>query len=194
MKEPSKEWREEIASDEDSRFQEYSEKILEVQRKKSKIFGNGRALHRKQLCGLKAKLEILDNLPNYAKQGVFAKPNTYDSLIRISNGGVDIKSDNLPDIRGFAFKVLGVKGPSALGNGNTQNQDFTLINQSAFSFPKSAPFISLVLAASESPFALIKHLVGTYGLIGGIQKIAATAKTFGKPFSANCLWRICRSC
>lgn len=183
MKTPSKDWREEIASDEDKRFQEYSEKIIEVQRKKSKLFGNGRALHRKQLCGLKANFQVLDNLPDYAKQGLFASPAEYKAWIRISNGGVDVKSDSIPDIRGFAIKVLGLNGPSALGNGNTQNQDFTLINQSAFSFPKSAPFISLVLAASESPFALLKHLFGSYGFFGGIQKVAGTAKTFGKPFS-----------
>ena len=69
MKTPNKDWREEISSDEDKRFQEYSEKIIEVQRKKSKLFGNGRALHRKQLCGLKANFQVLDNLPDYAKQG-----------------------------------------------------------------------------------------------------------------------------
>ncbi|MBP7282394.1 MAG: catalase [Leptospiraceae bacterium] len=183
MKTPNKDWREEIASDEDKRFQEYSEKIIEVQRKKSKLFGNGRALHRKQLCGLKANFQVLDNLPDYAKQGLFASPANYNAWIRISNGGVDVKSDSAPDIRGFAIKVLGLNGPSALGNGNTQHQDFTLINQPAFAFSKSAPFISLVLAASESPFALVKHLFGSYGFFGGIQKVTATAKTFGRPFS-----------
>ncbi len=183
MKAPSKDWKEDIASDEEKKFNEYAEKIAEIQKKKSVAFGNGRALHRKMICGLRAKLQVMDNLPEYAKQGLFVKPASYDTLIRISNGGVDVKPDAVPDIRGFAIKVLGQNAPSALGNGNTQNQDFTLINQSAFSFPKSAPFIALVLAASESPFALLKHMIGTYGLIGGFQKIAKTVKTFGKPFS-----------
>jgi hypothetical protein len=183
MKAPSKDWKEDIAADEEKRFNGYAEKIVEIQKKKSASFGNGRALHRKMICGLQAKLQVMDNLPEYARQGLFAKPAIYDAWIRISNGGVDVKPDGVPDIRGFAIKVLGQNAPSALGNGNTQNQDFTLINQSAFSFPKSAPFIDLVLAASESPFALLKHMLGTYGIIGGFQKIAKTVKTFGKPFS-----------
>ena len=183
MKAPSKDWKEDVAADEEKRFNEYAEKIVEIQKKKSAIFGNGRALHRKMICGLLAKLQVFENLPEYASQGLFAKPGVHDAWIRISNGGVDVKSDSLPDIRGFAIKVLGQNSPSALGNGNTQNQDFTLINQSAFSFPKSAPFIALVLAASESPFALLTLMLGTYGIIGGVQKIIKTVKTFGKPFS-----------
>lgn len=183
MKEPSKDWKEEIALDEEKRFNEYAEKIVEVQRKKSKVHGNGRALHRKQICGLKAKLEVLDNLPEYARHGIFANPKVYEALIRISNGGVEIKSDKIPDIRGFSIKVLGLNSPGALGYGNTQNQDYTLINQSAFSFPKATPFLDLVLAISESPFKLLTHMVGTYGIIDGFQKIAKMGKTLGKPFS-----------
>ncbi|HNI89911.1 MAG TPA: catalase [Leptospiraceae bacterium] len=180
---PSKEWKEEIASDEEVRFNGYAKSIEEIQKKKSAQYGTGRALHRKIICGLKAKLEILGNIPDYAKVGLFAKAQTFDALIRISNGGVDVKPDSVPDIRGFALKVLGQNGPNALGSGNTDSQDFTLINQSAFAFPKSAPFIALVIAASESPFSLIKHLFGTYGVIGGFQRVVKTAKTFGKPFS-----------
>lgn len=183
MKAPSKEWKEDIAADEESRFNGYAKSIEEIQKKKSAKFGNGRALHRKMICGLKAKLEVLNNIPDYARVGLFAKATAYDVLIRISNGGVDVKPDSVPDIRGFGIKVLGQNGPNALGTGNTDSQDFTLINQSAFSFPKSAPFISLVIAASESPFSLLKHLIGTYGLIGGFQRITKAAKTFGKPFS-----------
>jgi hypothetical protein len=183
MKAPNKDWKENIAADEETRFNGYAEKIIAIQKKKTALYGNGRALHRKIIAGLNAKFEVYDNLPDYARQGLFAKKGTYDAWIRISNGGVDVKPDSIPDIRGFAIKVFGQNGPSALGNGNTNSQDFTLINQSAFSFPKSEPFIDLVVAATESPFALLKHLIGKHGIIGGIQKIGKTVKTFGKPFS-----------
>lgn len=183
MKAPSKDWKENISPDEETRFTGYAEKIVEIQKKRSALYGNGRALHRKIIAGLNAKFEVLDNLPDYAKQGLFSKKGTYDAWIRLSNGGVDIKPDTIPDIRGFAIKVLGQNAPSALGNGNTNSQDFTLINQPAFSFPKSAPFIDLVLAASESPFTLLKHFIGKHGVIGGFQKIGNTLKTLGKPFS-----------
>jgi len=183
MKEPSKDWKEEIALDEEKRFNEYAEKIVELQRKKSKVHGNGRALHRKQICGLKAKLEVLDNLPEYAKQGLFAKPEAYDTLIRISNGGLEIQSDKIPDIRGFSIKVLGLDSPGALGYGNTQNQDYTLINQSAFSFPKASPFLDLVLAISESSFKFLMHMTSSYGIIGGFQKMLKMTNNMTKPFS-----------
>lgn len=183
MKEPSKDWKENVLEDEEKRYNEYAQKIVSIQQKKSKLFGNGRALHRKQICGLKAKLEVLDNLPEYAKQGLFKKPATYDALIRISNGGVDIKSDKIPDIRGFSIKVLGLDFPSALGNGNTQNQDYTLINQKAFSFPKATAFLDLVLAISESPIKLLTHMIKNYGILGGMQRMIKMTETLAKPFS-----------
>jgi hypothetical protein len=69
MKAPSKDWKEDVAADEEKRFNEYAEKIVEIQKKKSAIFGNGRALHRKMICGLQAKLQVLEKLPEYASQG-----------------------------------------------------------------------------------------------------------------------------
>ncbi len=74
MATPSTAWREQVAPDEDERFAGYARQFTAMQRAKSVAFGNGRALHRKQHLGLKARLEVLDALPEHARHGLFAAP------------------------------------------------------------------------------------------------------------------------
>ena len=179
---PSKQWKEVVAPDEEQRFAEYGRQFAEIQARKSKKYGNGRGLHRKQLTAARGSLQVLDSLPEFAAQGLFAKPGVHDVLVRLSNGGMDKASDHKPDIRGFSFSVFGVHGDSALGIGPAKSQDFTLINQEKFAFPKSDEFVDFVVAASRGGGALIKFMVSRYGVIGALKQIAKTVKTFGKPF------------
>lgn len=179
---PSTEWRETVAPDEASRFAGYAERFVEMQQRKSAKFGNGRALHRKQLLALRATLEVLPDLPAHAGHGLFAAPGSYDAWVRLSNGGTDRARDATPDIRGFAIKVRGVRGPGALGN-TTEAQDFLLINHEMFAFSKSDEFVGLVMAASKGKGALFKYLVGRYGLFGALKLMAKFAATMGKKFT-----------
>lgn len=180
---PSTKWKEQIAPDEAERFAGYARDFAAMQKRKSEKFGNGRALHRKQLLALKANFEVLPNLPDAARHGLFATPGRHEAWLRLSNGGTDRAADAKPDIRGFAIKVFGVAGPSALGSGDTTNQDFLLINHSAFAFPKSDEFVALVLAVAKGGGALLKHVFGRYGLIGGAKLIKRFAGTMGRPFN-----------
>ena len=132
---PSKEWREEIAPDEEARFGEFADELAAMQQRRTAKYGAGRALHRKQVLALRAKLEVLGNLPEHARHGLFARPGEYDARIRFSNGSMDVVSDRKPDIRGYAIKVLGVNGPGALGQA-TETQDFVMINRRVFGFRK----------------------------------------------------------
>lgn len=179
---PSTQWKEVIAPDEEQRFADYGRQFAELQARKSRKYGSGRGLHRKQLTAARGSLQVLDGLPEFAAQGLFAKPGVHEVLVRLSNGGMDTASDKKPDIRGFAFSVFGVQGDSALGIGPAKSQDFTLINQEKFAFPKSDEFVAFVVAASHGPGALIKFLVGRHGLAGAFKQIAKTIQTFGKPF------------
>ena len=179
---PSTDWHEQIAPDEAARFADYGRQFAELQQRKSRAFGKGRALHRKQLAALQGELEVLDGLPEFARQGLFAQPGRYAAWVRLSNGAMDRASDRKPDIRGFAIRVLGVQGESALG-GPCKSQDFALINHEVFAFPKSGEFVDFVVAASKGGGALIRHLVARYGLLGMPGRILQTAKTFGKPFA-----------
>lgn len=179
---PSTAWQEQIGADEAERFAAYAQQFAAIQARKSKKYGTGRALHRKQLSAARGRLEVLSALPDFARQGLFAKPATLDVWVRLSNGGLDRAPDRRPDIRGFAIRVFGVQGESALGDGAAKSQDFTLINQEVFGFPKSEEFVDFVAAAAEGNAALLKYLLQRYGLLGGPARLLKMLKTVGKPF------------
>jgi hypothetical protein len=182
MQAPSTEWQERIAPDEESRYAGYARDFAALQARKSARYGKGRALHRKPQLTLAGELEILPELPSHARHGLFAKPARHPVWVRLSNGGADKQSDRQPDIRGFSIKVREVAGPGALGF-DTDSQDFLLINHAAFSFPNSDEFVGLALAAVKGPGALLKYLIGRYGLIGGLKRAGRLAQTIKKPFS-----------
>jgi hypothetical protein len=182
MAQPSTAWREQVAADEAERFAGYASGFEDLQRRKSARFGAGRALHRKQVLGLAGQLEVLPGLPEPCRQGLFATPGTHPAWVRLSNGSADRAPDRRPDVRGFAVKVLGLRGPGAL-DGETTSQDFLLINHSAFAFPRSDEFVELVLAAGKGGGALLGHLVRRYGLIGGARFLARFARSLGRPFT-----------
>ncbi|MDO8285778.1 MAG: catalase [Rhodoferax sp.] len=179
---PSIQWQEHVAPDEAERFASYGKQFAAIQARKSKKYGNGRALHRKQITAAKGSLEVLTDLPDFARHGLFAKPGTFETWVRLSNGGMDRAPDRMPDIRGFALHVLGVKGDSALGNGPAVSQDFALINQEVFGFTSSAEFVEFVVAASKGMGSLFRHLVKRYGVVRGPLRLVAMVKTMGKPF------------
>jgi len=183
MTSPSRNWQEILAPDEDERFTRYAQQLSEIQKQKSQDFGQGRALHRKQLIGLDAELDVLEHLPAHAKYGLFAKAGRYSALVRISNGSMSIQEDRKPDIRGFAIKVLGLEGPGALGE-VTRAQDFLLINREVFGLKNSDAFVKLVLAASQgNPVALIKYFIKEYGFLKGLKQLVETGKSMKRKFT-----------
>ncbi len=182
MTTPSKNWKESISSLENEIFEKYKKPFSDLQLRKSEIHGVGRGLHRKQILGLSARLEILADIPDCAKCGLFSSPGKKDVFVRLSNGSLDTKPDREPDIRGFAIKVLDVKGAGSLGT-PTESQDFLLINHAAFSFPDFESFIQVVLAAGEGIPSLIGHLIKKHGFIEGFKRLIASAKNIGKPFT-----------
>jgi hypothetical protein len=180
---PSTGWKEKIAPDEAQRYEGYANDFAAIQARKSKKYGVGRGLHRKQLTAAQGTLEVLPKLPTFASQGLFASPGKYDVWVRLSNGGMDSVSDKRPDVRGFAFRVMGVQGESALGIGPAVSQDFTLINQEVFAFPNSAEFVGFVVAASKGGGDLLKFLFKTYGLLGAPIRLGKMIRSMGKAFS-----------
>ena len=170
MKQPSKEWREHIAPDEAAHHARVARVIGDLQRAKSKKFGPGRALHRKQLLAATGTLDVLDGLPEHARHGLFAAPGRHRALVRLSNGGPDIQADRLPDIRGFALKVLDVAGDSAMGK-PTDHHDFLMINQDRAPLADSRAFIDFMEAATPGPLGGILHLFKAHGLGGGFGRL-----------------------
>jgi hypothetical protein len=170
MKQPSTAWREQIAPDEAADHVRVAKVIGELQRTRSKKFGQGRALHRKQLLAATGTLEVLDGLPDHARHGLFARPGRHRALVRLSNGGPDIQADRLPDIRGFALKVFDVSGESTFG-GTADHQDFLMINQDRAPLTNSREFIDFMEAATPGPLSGVLHLFKAHGLGGGWSRL-----------------------
>jgi len=179
---PSTAWSESVAPDEAVRVARYADEISAIQIKKSRRYGSGRALHRKQRVGLRGVLAIPADLPEHAAQGLFARPGDHEVLIRLSNGGVARVKDSTPDIRGFALKVQDVTGPGALGF-ETSSQDFLLINHPVFSIGSADEFVGLVDASAMGRRQLFGYMIGRYGVSGGIAKLKATAAGLARPFT-----------
>lgn len=183
MAAPSTHWKEVIAAGEAERHAGYVRDFEHIQAVKSAKYGKGRALHRKQQLGLHGTFEVLADLPEPARQGLFASAGRFEAWVRLSNGGTDRQADRKPDVRGFAIKVRGVSGPGALGSGPTESQDFLLINHSAFAFAGADEFVGLVKHMVKGPGALLGYLVSRYGFFGAMGLIKRFAKTFNAPFS-----------
>ena len=182
MRQPSTEWRERIAADEDAHLKRVAEVIGALQRNRSAKYGQGRALHRKQLLATTGTLEVLDGLPEPARHGLFAMPGAHRVLARFSNGGPEVQSDRLPDIRGFALKVLDVVGPSALG-GTTDHQDFLMINQDRLHTRDSAELVEFMAATTHGPASGLLHLFKAHGLGGGWSRLRTLFAALGKKFN-----------
>lgn len=178
----STDWKEVVAAEEAARHAAATQALSALQARKDERHGRGRALHRQAVAAAAGRLIVRPGLPVEAAHGLFAQPGEHPVWVRLSNGGMDRQADRRPDIRGFAFRVFGVKGASALG-GVIEHQDFSLINQPAFSFPTSERFFELVLAAGQSPVALFRWLFSTYGLKGGLAQLKRMGATFNRPFS-----------
>ncbi|MEO8155786.1 MAG: catalase [Rhizobacter sp.] len=182
MAAPSTEWVERVQPDEAERHAQASVRFVQMQQAKSTKYGSGRALHRKPVLALRAVLRVLDGLPAHGAHGLFAKPGAHETWVRLSNGSPEVKRDRVPDIRGFSLRVLGVDGPSALG-GPALHQDFALINQPAFAFADSKPFVELVMAVAKGPAAVLPWAFKTFGPIGMFAALKRLASTLGVPFT-----------
>jgi catalase len=183
MAEPSTEWRERVTPDEEARFARYAEQLGELQSNETaKRRTPGRALHRKQLLGMRATVEVAADVPAYARHGLFAQANRYDAQIRLSNGAGRHQPDRTPDVRGLALRVLGVAGDGALGRPTTE-QHFLFINQAAFSIATADEFAGLVQAAARGNLAVLRYMIGRHGLLGGLGAVRRLAKGLGQPFA-----------
>jgi hypothetical protein len=91
-----------------------------------------RAQHSKSHGLLIGRLEVLDDLDDTLAQGIFASPQTYDAVIRLSTVPGEILPDAFGTPRGFALKLIGVDGERLPGSEGATTQDFIMVNMPAF--------------------------------------------------------------
>jgi hypothetical protein len=174
---PSTSWKEAPPPDEDARFAAFAERFALMQKKNATNGVIRRALHAKGHGIYEASLEVAGDLPEHARHGLFAKPGTYEALVRFSNGAGKVQADKVGDVRGIAVKVLGVPGDKVLGDATTQ--DFLAVLTPAIPFKNADEFVAVVWAARSPALALFR-MIGALGPIRPFQllpKLVAGMKT-----------------
>ena len=153
-----------------------------------------RSVHAKSHGLLIGELQVLDGLPAYLAQGIFAKIANYPVVMRISTIPGDMLDDNVSTPRGFAVKVVGVEGERLMGTENAVTQDFVLVNGPAFLTSGPRQFLSklkLLAATTDKAPALKKVLStvlqGTEKLIEAVGGESATIKAIGGHPETNVL-------
>lgn len=173
---PSKHWKESPAEGEHEKFERYATILADMQRARGE--GAGRALHAKQHAGLSAELEVLADVPDYARVALFAQPKTFQAYVRFSNGSGARVSDDRPDVRGLALKLLDVPGKKLIpGLEDETTQDFLFINTPSLAFRTVDEFVAFMQSAS-SPALLPVRLFGRlgFGAFGLLKRLIASAR------------------
>lgn len=102
-----------------------------------------RGVHAKDHGCVTATFEVLPDLAENLRQGVFAQPGKkYSALVRFSNASTLVTPDSSPGksgsvehgSRGMAVKLLGVQGSFVEPVHGAPTQDFLMINQPVFAF------------------------------------------------------------
>ncbi|MFH9550716.1 hypothetical protein [Streptomyces sp. NPDC017435] len=171
---PSTQWREVFLSDENTQHTKKVHVFTELQHKRLKKHGHGRALHRNKVAALKAVLVVEGNLPDYARQGIFAAPTVFEAHVRLSNGNFAV--DRAPDIRGFAIKVLGASTPSSAD----VEQNITLVSQETLKVSGSADVVGIVDLSTSTPGAALRKAATEPRLT---RSAVANFRDMAKPFS-----------
>jgi hypothetical protein len=103
-----------------------------------------RGVHAKAHGLLVGEFEVLPDLPPVLAQGLFATPQTYPAVTRMSTIPGDVLDDAVSVPRGVALKVVGVNGPRVPGSEQDVTQDFLFLTGKAFSAATPAAFLHIL--------------------------------------------------
>lgn len=110
-----------------------------------------RAVHAKSHGLLQARLEVLPDLPEALRQGLFAQPGSFDAVLRLSTTPGDVLPDRVSTPRGVALRVFDVPGERLEGSEDQHGQDFIMVNGPQFNSPNARTFLrSLKLLAKTT--------------------------------------------
>jgi hypothetical protein len=148
-----------------------------LQEKMSKDYPTGltkRDAHPKTLACLQAQFIVEPNMPSELKKGIFKFSQTYPAWIRISSASGNIQSDKAKDMRGFAIKIIGVKGERfQTQNNEKETQDFVLLSYPSMPLGTIKLFHDAVYYSIKlSPLVFLARLVvsGDFHIINELRK------------------------
>jgi catalase len=110
-----------------------------------------RDAHAKAHGCVKAEVNVLPELAQPLRQGVFSEPGkTWQAMIRLSNGNAYPQFDSLRDARGMAIKLFDVSGKPMLGDRPAQGeQDFVMFSHANFFVSDVAEYRQNVAAQAD---------------------------------------------
>lgn len=159
--------------------EEYLIRDMEVilQEKMSEDYAAGktkRGAHPKNLACLQAEFIVEPDIPAELKVGLFKFPQTYPAWIRISSASGDIQSDKVKDLRGFAIKIMGVRGERfQTQNREKETQDFILLSHPTMPLGTVRLFHDAVCYSIRwSPLVFISRLIlsGNFNILNELRK------------------------
>jgi hypothetical protein len=123
------------------------------------------ALHAKIHAGFIAEFQVLADLPEHARHGVFAAPRTFPAVMRFSNGDSHINPDGKREPRGIAIKLIRVEGRKLLpGKEDAVTQDFLATSHSVTSTVRDVTqFIAFVKANRLPKPLMFARMIFTLG-------------------------------
>ena len=117
-----------------------------------------RALHGKSLGVVQGNFAVRE-VPAEMRVGIFAQKTSYSAIVRFSNGALTKAPDLLPNVRGLALKLYGVKGQKVLpGEADGEQQDFLMANDETFFVKEIQHFAYL---SGRDIMAIFKEAPGT---------------------------------
>jgi hypothetical protein len=181
-----------VPDDEAQTTAELIEALHQIQTITTKDYDTAvRSVHAKAHGIVQGTLQVLDGLPPYLAQGLFATPQHFPVVMRFSTNPGDILDDKVSTPRGLAVKVMlpdamAAQGGAGAGLDGTHSQDFVMQNAPKFTAATPKAFLgNLKLLAKTTDkgeglkVALSKVLRGTEALIEKAGGESGTLKSMG---------------
>lgn len=123
-------------------------RVVEQHRDNTRVL---RDAHAKAHGCVKGEVQVLDDLADDLRQGVFSEPGkTWQAWVRLSNGNAYPQFDSARDARGMAVKLLDVPGEKLMpGAAHAGEQDFVMFNHPVFFVSDVAEYRSNFAAQAD---------------------------------------------
>ncbi|RWB04819.1 hypothetical protein [Mesorhizobium sp.] len=177
---PSTAWREVVGASEDTLFEGFAREIMASQREVAAKTGGPlrRGFHAKLHAGFVAEFQVLTDLPDHARFGVFREPRVFPALVRFSNGEPAPRPDKHPEPRGVAIKLIGVHGPKLLrGQEDAITQDFLATSHSVTSTVRNVEQFMAFIRASRNRLTMLFTLARAVGAREAVRILRALINT-----------------
>jgi hypothetical protein len=177
---PSTAWKEVVEADEQALFEGLVREIAARQKEVAAESGEPlrRGFHAKLHAGLRAEFEVLADLPEHARHGVFSAPRIFPALVRFSNGEPAPQPDKGHEPRGIAIKLIGVPGRKLLpGQENAVTQDFLATSHSVTSTVRNARQFLAFIRAERNHLTMIVTLARAVGVGEALRILKALTST-----------------